>query len=123
MDSNATAPFPTVADVVGNTPVVRLQRMAPAGVTVLAKLEGANPAGSVKDRPAFAMIQAALREGRIAAGDTVVEATSGNTGIALAAAAAVLDLRLVIVMPDGASQERKDSMLAYGAELVTVDGG
>lgn len=113
--------LPTVDQIIGATPVVRLQRLAPESATVLVKLEGANPAGSVKDRPAFAMIAAALRSGRVAPGDTVIEATSGNTGIALAAAAAVFDLRMVIVMPAGSSAERLDSVRAYGAELVETD--
>lgn len=113
--------FPTVADIIGNTPVVRLQRLAPQGATVLAKLEGSNPAGSVKDRPAFAMIADAVRRGQIAPGDSLVEATSGNTGIALAAAAAVLGMHMIIVIPAGSSQERKDAVLAYGAELVETD--
>lgn len=119
------APFPTVSDIVGGTPVVRLQRLATRHSTVLAKLEGGNPAGSVKDRPAFAMVQAALDQGIIAPGDTVVEATSGNTGIALAAAAAVLDLHMVIVIPAGSSTERLDAVRAYGAELIETerDGG
>lgn len=105
--------------------MVRLQRLAPDSATVVAKLEGSNPAGSVKDRPAFAMIKAALVDGRVAPGDTVIEATSGNTGIALAAAAAVFDLRMVIVMPAGSSAERLDAVRAYGAELVetAADGG
>lgn len=121
-DSRSSDPdFPTVDQIIGLTPVVQLQRLAPQEATVLAKLEGANPAGSVKDRPAFAMIAAALRDGRVAPGDTVVEATSGNTGIALAAAAAVFDLRMVIVMPAGSSAERLDSVRGYGAELVETD--
>ena len=115
------ADFPTVDQIIGATPVVRLQRLAPQTATVLAKLEGANPAGSVKDRAAFAMVEAALSDGRISRGDTVIEATSGNTGIALAAAAAVFDLRMVIVMPAGSSAERLDSIRAYGAELVETD--
>jgi len=106
---------------VGGTPMVRLQRLAPPTSTVLAKLEGGNPAGSVKDRAAFAMITAALDDGLIAPGDTVVEATSGNTGIALAAAAAVLDLHMVIVIPAGSSSERLDAVRAYGAELIETD--
>lgn len=113
--------YPSVAEVVGATPVVRLQRLAPAHSTVLAKLEGANPAGSVKDRAAFAMIGAGLRAGTISPGDHLIEATSGNTGIALAAAAAVLDVRMTIVMPRGASAERRGAILAYGAELVETD--
>lgn len=114
-------PYPTVSDIIGGTPMVQLQRLAPATATVLAKLEGANPAGSVKDRPAFAMIDAALRDGLIRAGDTVIEATSGNTGIALAAAAAALDVNMVIVIPAGSSTERLDAVRAYGAELIETD--
>ena len=110
--------FPTLAETIGNTPIVRLVRMAPAGATVLVKLEGANPAGSVKDRPAFAMIADAEASGRIAPGDLLVEATSGNTGIALAAAAAAFGYRMVIVMPEGASHERVALMTAYGARVV-----
>ncbi len=110
--------FPTIDQIVGNTPVVRLQRLAPAGATVLAKLEGNNPAGSVKDRPAFSMIAAAEREGRIGPGAVIVEATSGNTGIALAAAAAVLGYHFILVIPEGSSRERLDTMRAYGAEVV-----
>lgn len=113
--------FLTVDQIVGGTPMVRLQRIAPRASAVLAKLEGANPAGSVKDRPAFTMIAAALRDGVVAPGDTVVEATSGNTGIALAAAAAVFDLRMVIVIPAGSSTERLNAVRGYGAELVETD--
>ncbi|WP_062522844.1 cysteine synthase CysM [Demequina silvatica] len=123
-----TAPYtpPTIADLVGHTPVVRLQRLpAPGSGMVLAKLEGDNPAGSVKDRPAFSMIDAAERDGRIAPGSTLVEATSGNTGIALAAAAAVKGYRMILVMPEGSSRERSLSMTAYGAEVVEThrEGG
>ncbi|WP_084075593.1 pyridoxal-phosphate dependent enzyme [Demequina sp. NBRC 110052] len=116
--ADASGAFPTLADLVGGTAVVRLQRLAPQGSTVLAKLEGDNPAGSVKDRPAFSMIAAAERDGRIAPGSLIVEATSGNTGIALAAAAAVLGYRFVLVIPEGSSRERIDAMRAYGAEVV-----
>ncbi|MFD2190108.1 cysteine synthase CysM [Pistricoccus aurantiacus] len=115
--------FPTLEDTVGNTPLVRLVRIdAGRGNTLLAKLEGNNPAGSVKDRPALSMIQEAERRGEIAPGDTLIEATSGNTGIALAMAAAIKGYRMVLIMPDSASQERKDAMTAFGAELVTVTG-
>ncbi|WNM23475.1 pyridoxal-phosphate dependent enzyme [Demequina capsici] len=116
--ADAPGAFPTLADAVGGTPIVRLHRLAPPGSTVLAKLEGNNPAGSVKDRPAFSMIAAAERDGLIAPGDLIVEATSGNTGIALAAAAAVLGYRFVLVIPEGSSQERLDTMRAYGADVV-----
>jgi len=115
--------FPTLADVIGNTPVVRLARLAPAGATVLVKLEGANPAGSVKDRPAFAMVADAEASGRIAPGDALVEATSGNTGIALAAAAAAFGYRITLVMPEGASRERVGLMAAYGARIVLTPVG
>ena len=114
-------PFPTIDQIVGNTPVVRLQRLAPPRSTVLAKLEGGNPAGSVKDRAAFSMIAAAERDGLIHPGSVIVEATSGNTGIALAAAAAVLGYSMVLVIPEGSSQERLDAMRAYGAEVVETE--
>ncbi|SFH79384.1 cysteine synthase CysM [Modicisalibacter xianhensis] len=113
--------FPTLEDVVGNTPLVRLQRIgAGRNNTLLAKLEGNNPAGSVKDRPALSMIGQAEARGEIAPGDTLIEATSGNTGIALAMAAAIKGYRMVLIMPDNASSERKQAMAAYGAELITV---
>ncbi|TVP45650.1 MAG: cysteine synthase CysM [Gemmatimonadales bacterium] len=113
--------FPTVADLVGGTPLVRLQRMtAGRGNTILGKLEGQNPAGSVKDRAAFAMLRGAEERGEIRPGDTLVEATSGNTGIALAMAAAVLGYRMVLVMPDNSTAERKAAVTAYGAELILV---
>lgn len=113
--------FPTVESLIGNTPLVRLQRL-PGTTTnqILAKLEGNNPAGSVKDRPAFSMISRAEARGEISPGDTLIEATSGNTGIALAMVAAMRGYRLKLVMPSNATQERKDSMLAYGAELIEV---
>ncbi len=113
--------FPTLEDVVGNTPLVRLQRIgAGRNNTLLAKLEGNNPDGSVKDRPALSMIGQAEARGEIAPGDTLIEATSGNTGIALAMAAAIRGYRMVLIMPDNASSERKQAMAAYGAELITV---
>jgi S-sulfo-L-cysteine synthase (O-acetyl-L-serine-dependent) len=113
--------FPTLEDVVGNTPLVRLQRIgAGRNNTLLAKLEGDNPAGSVKDRPALSMIVQAEARGEIAPGDTLIEATSGNTGIAMAMAAAIKGYRMVLIMPDNASSERKQAMAAYGAELITV---
>lgn len=106
---------------VGNTPLVRLQRMAShTQATVLAKLEGNNPAGSVKDRPAYNMIMQAERRGEIRPGDTLIEATSGNTGIALAMVAAMRGYKIKLIMPDNMSQERKDAMRAYGAELIEV---
>ncbi|WP_061964323.1 cysteine synthase CysM [Demequina aurantiaca] len=115
--------YATVESVVGNTPLVRLQRLpaGDGGSLVLAKLEGDNPAGSVKDRPAFAMIAAAEASGVLAPGATLVEATSGNTGIALAAAAAVKGYRMILVMPAGSSRERFSTMRAYGAEIVETD--
>ncbi len=111
----------TLSDYIGNTPLVRLQRMtAGQGNTLLVKLEGNNPAGSVKDRPAFNMIMQAESRGEIKPGDTLIEATSGNTGIALAMAAAVMGYRMILIMPDHMSEERKASMKAYGAELILV---
>ncbi|PQA44064.1 cysteine synthase CysM [Amnimonas aquatica] len=113
--------YPTIADTVGNTPLVRLQRMpGDTGNVVLVKLEGNNPAGSVKDRPALSMITQAERRGQIRPGDTLIEATSGNTGIALAMAAAIKGYRMILIMPANQSQERKDAMAAYGAELISV---
>lgn len=108
-------------NTVGNTPLVRLKRLgAGRGNTLLVKLEGNNPAGSVKDRPALNMIQRAAERGEIRPGDTLVEATSGNTGIALAMAAAMMGYRMVLVMPEHLSMERRWAMSAYGAELVLV---
>ena len=113
--------FPTIEACIGNTPLVRLQRMPGQTTnTVLAKLEGNNPAGSVKDRPALSMIAEAEKRGEISPGDTLIEATSGNTGIALAMAAAIRGYRLVLIMPAHMSNERKQAMSAYGAELVEV---
>ena len=104
---------------VGKTPLVRLQRLAQhTQATVLAKLEGNNPAGSVKDRPAYNMIMQAEKRGEIKPGDTLIEATSGNTGIALAMVAAMRGYNMKLIMPAGSSQERKDAMRAYGAELI-----
>lgn len=113
--------FPTIESFVGNTPLVRLQRL-PGQTTnqLLVKLEGNNPAGSVKDRPALSMIQHAEARGEIKPGDTLIEATSGNTGIALAMAAAIKGYRMVLIMPDNMSVERRAAMAAYGAELVLV---
>jgi S-sulfo-L-cysteine synthase (O-acetyl-L-serine-dependent) len=111
--------FPTIENYVGNTPLVRLQRLlGKTSNTLLVKLEGNNPAGSVKDRPALNMIQAAEARGEIRPGDTLIEATSGNTGIALALAAAIKGYRLILVMPDNMSVERRGAMKAYGATLV-----
>ncbi|APX93551.1 cysteine synthase B [Halomonas sp. 1513] len=113
--------FPTLEDVVGNTPLVRLKRIAAGrNNTLLAKLEGNNPAGSVKDRPALSMIQQAEARGEIRPGDTLIEATSGNTGIALAMAAAIKGYGMTLIMPDNASSERKQAMAAFGAKLITV---
>jgi len=115
-----TEHYPTIADYVGNTPLVKLQRIGPQHCTILAKLEGNNPAGSVKDRPALSMISEAEEQGRIKPGDTLIEATSGNTGIALAMAAAIKGYRMVLIMPENMTQERRAAMQAYGAELVLV---
>ncbi len=104
---------------VGNTPLVRLQRIpGDTGNIILAKLEGNNPAGSVKDRPALSMIRCAQERGSIKPGDTLIEATSGNTGIALAMAAAIMGYRMVLIMPENQSLERQQTMRAYGAELI-----
>ena len=117
--SNTT--FPTIESFVGNTPLVRLQRLpGNTSNTILAKLEGNNPAGSVKDRPALSMIQHAESRAEISPGDTLIEATSGNTGIALAMVAAIKGYRMVLIMPDNMSIERRASMRSYGAELVLV---
>jgi cysteine synthase B len=106
---------------IGNTPLVKLQRLpGDTSNTILAKLEGNNPAGSVKDRPALSMIQQAELRGEIKPGDVLIEATSGNTGIALAMVAAVMGYRMILIMPDNMSNERKASMSAYGAELISV---
>lgn len=112
---------PTLADTIGNTPLVQLTRMPGIGDnTLLLKLEGNNPAGSVKDRPAYSMIRRAEERGEIKSGDTLIEATSGNTGIALAMAAAVKGYRMVLIMPEHLSVERRAVMKAFGAELVLV---
>ncbi|MDQ8034996.1 cysteine synthase B [Bordetella genomosp. 1] len=115
--------YPTVEQTVGNTPLVRLQRIPgaagdPRGNVILAKLEGNNPAGSVKDRPALSMIRRAEERGEIAPGDTLIEATSGNTGIALAMTAAMRGYRMILIMPDNLSVERRAAMTAYGAKLI-----
>jgi cysteine synthase B len=113
--------YPTVEDTVGNTPLVRLQRLVgDTSNMILCKLEGNNPAGSVKDRPAMSMISEAESRGMIAPGDTLIEATSGNTGIALAMAAAVKGYHLRLIMPANQSEERNGAMRAYGAELFDV---
>ena len=115
--------YPTIEDTVGNTPLVALQRIgatgnAERGNVLLAKLEGNNPAGSVKDRPALSMIRRAEERGELKAGDTLIEATSGNTGIALAMAAAIRGYRMVLIMPEDGSAERAQAMKAFGAELI-----
>lgn len=117
--------YPTVEQVIGRTPLVRLQRLpgagnAARGNVLLGKLEGNNPAGSVKDRPAIAMIARAEARGEIRPGDTLIEATSGNTGIALAMAAAIRGYRMILIMPDNLSVERRQTMKAFGAELILV---
>ena len=117
--------YPTIDQTIGGTPLVRLQRIGAGswrtrGNVILGKLEGNNPAGSVKDRPALAMIVRAEARGDIKPGDTLIEATSGNTGIALAMAAAIRGYRMVLIMPDNLSVERRQAMKAYGAELILV---
>ena len=117
-----TLQFPTIADCIGQTPLVRLQRLPGAtSNTLLVKLEGNNPAGSVKDRPALSMINRAELSGAIKPGDTLIEATSGNTGIALAMVAAIKGYRMILIMPDNSTAERKAAMTAYGAELILVE--
>ena len=115
--------YPSIEDIIGHTPLVRLQRIpgavgAPRGNVILGKLEGNNPAGSVKDRPAMSMIVRAEQRGEIRPGDCLIEATSGNTGIALAMAAAIRGYRMILIMPEDLSIERAQTMRAYGAELI-----
>ena len=117
--------YPTIETAVGQTPLVAIRRVVPASVSaagnvILGKLEGNNPAGSVKDRPALSMIARAEARGEIKPGDTLIEATSGNTGIALAMAAAIRGYRMVLIMPDNLSIERRQAMKAFGAELILV---
>lgn len=113
--------YPTIEYFVGNTPLVRLQRLpGKTSNQILVKLEGNNPAGSVKDRPAMSMIRHAEERGEIKPGDTLIEATSGNTGIALAMAAAIRGYRMILIMPDNMSAERRATMKAFGAEIVFV---
>jgi len=114
-------PYPTIETLIGGTPLVRLQRLPGKTTnTILVKLEGNNPAGSVKDRPALNMIQQAELRGEISPGDNLIEATSGNTGIALAMVAAIKGYNMILIMPDNLSDERKAAMVAYGAELILV---
>src|SRR5246500_6077412 len=122
--------YMTLEEAIGHTPLVRLQRIigaeiAARGNVVLGKLEGNNPAGSVKDRPAISMIRGAEERGQIKPGDTLIEATSGNTGIALAMAAAIKGYKMILIMPEDLSLERRQSMAAYGAQilLTPVTGG
>ncbi len=126
MQKTHLPPFPTIEAFVGNTPLVRLQRL-PGETTniILAKLEGNNPAGSVKDRPALSMIKHAEARGEIRPGDCLIEATSGNTGIALAMVAAIKGYRMILIMPESMSVERRAVMKAFGAEiiLVSAEGG
>lgn len=122
---SASNDYPTIEQTIGKTPLVRLQRIPGADITrrgnvILGKLEGNNPAGSVKDRPALSMIARAEARGEIRPGDTLIEATSGNTGIALAMVAAIRGYRMVLIMPDNLSIERRQAMTAYGAELILV---
>jgi cysteine synthase B len=125
MHNSTPTVWPTIEALVGNTPLARLQRLPQTfGVdpsnTILVKLEGNNPAGSVKDRPALSMITKAEARGEITPGDTLIEATSGNTGIALAMVAAIKGYKMILIMPNNSTQERKDAMTAYGATLVEV---
>src|SRR5688572_7139944 len=126
MNTSSRPAFQTLEDFVGNTPLVRLKRLpGKTSNTLLLKLEGNNPAGSVKDRPAFSMIRRAQERGDIKPGDTLIEPTSGNTGIALAMCAAMMGYRMILVMPEHLSVERRQSMAAFGAEIVLTpkEGG
>jgi len=126
MDTRPLPTFQTLEDFVGNTPLVRLKRLpGKTRNTLLLKLEGNNPAGSVKDRPAFAMVRRAQERGDIRPGDTLIEPTSGNTGIALAMCAAMMGYRMILVMPEHLSVERRQTMAAFGAEIVLTpkEGG
>ena len=121
MNSASVEAYPTIDSSVGNTPLVRLQRLpGDSSNAILAKLEGDNPAGSVKDRPALSMIRRAEARGEIKPGEVLIEATSGNTGIALAMAAAIRGYRMVLIMPDNLSVERRRTMRAFGAQLILV---
>ena len=121
LTANDGKDYPSIDSSVGNTPLVRLQRL-PGNTTntILAKMEGNNPAGSVKDRPALSMIQHAEARGEISPGDVLIEATSGNTGIALAMVAAIRGYRMILIMPDNLSGERRRAMRAFGADLILV---
>jgi len=115
--------YPTIDAFVGNTPLVKLQRLAgKTSNTLLVKLEGNNPAGSIKDRPVMSMVREAQARGDIQPGDTLIEATSGNTGIALAMVAAILGYKMILLMPKNMSEERRASMRAYGAEIILTEG-
>lgn len=115
--------YPTIESFIGNTPLVRLQRLpGETSNTILVKLEGNNPAGSVKDRPVASMIRQAQLRGDIETGDTLIEATSGNTGIALAMVAAILGYKMILLMPENSSEERRATMRAYGAEIILTQG-
>jgi cysteine synthase B len=123
MKPDAVKAYPTIENCIGNTPLVRLQRLpGETSNTILVKLEGDNPAGSVKDRPVASMIRKAQQRGDIKPGDTLIEATSGNTGIALAMVAAILGYRMILIMPENSSAERRATMRAYGAEIILTDG-
>src|SRR5690242_125093 len=118
---NYVMPYRNLADTIGNTPLVRLTRLPGLGSnTLLAKLEGNNPAGSVKDRPAYSMMRRAAERGELKPGDTLIEATSGNTGIALAMVAATQGYKMVLIMPEHLSIERRAVMKAFGAQIVLV---
>lgn len=123
MKPDAVKAYPTIENCIGNTPLVRLQRLpGETSNTILVKLEGDNPAGSVKDRPVASMIRKAQQRGDIKPGDTLIEATSGNTGIALAMVAAIFGYRMILIMPENSSAERRATMRAYGAEIILTDG-
>lgn len=123
MKPDALKAYPTIENCIGNTPLVRLQRLpGETSNTILVKLEGDNPAGSVKDRPVASMIRKAQQRGDIKPGDTLIEATSGNTGIALAMVAAIFGYRMILIMPENSSAERRATMRAYGAEIILTDG-
>jgi len=123
MKPDSANTYPTIEDCIGNTPMVRLQRLpGDTSNIILVKLEGDNPAGSVKDRPVASMIRQAQQRGDIQPGNTLIEATSGNTGIALAMVAAVFGYRMILLMPENSSAERRATMRAYGAEIILTSG-